>query len=91
MKPATCPKFGKGVKLRHERDGGMMLLVPEGALILNRVAGVALELVDGRRTLAQIVAAVVEGFDVEPERAREDLMDLFDRLTERGFLRDATL
>ncbi len=86
MNAATQPKFGKGVKLRHESDGGVMLLVPEGALVLNSVAAVALELVDGTRTFAQIVDAIVKRFDVEPERAREDLMDLFDRLAERGFV-----
>lgn len=80
-------RFGKGVKLRHEPDGGAMLLVPEAALVLNRPATVALELVDGNRTLAEIIDAVVEQFDVVPERAREDLDGLFDRLAERGFLR----
>jgi Coenzyme PQQ synthesis protein D (PqqD) len=80
-------KFGKGIKLRHERDGSVMLLVPEGALVLNRPAAVALEHVDGNRTLAQIVDAVVAQFEVEPERACEDLNGLFDRLAERGFLR----
>ncbi|MBV9719641.1 MAG: pyrroloquinoline quinone biosynthesis peptide chaperone PqqD [Candidatus Eremiobacteraeota bacterium] len=88
---AECqPKLGKGVKLHRDREGTVMLLVPEGALTLNRVAAVALELVDGKRTLAQIVDAVVERFEVEPARAREDLGGLFDRLSERRFvLREA--
>lgn len=87
MNAQTRPRFGKGVKLRHEPDGGAMLLVPEAALVLNRPATVALALVDGKRTLAQIVDAVVEQFEISPERAQEDLDDLFDRLAERGFLR----
>jgi pyrroloquinoline quinone biosynthesis protein D len=86
MKGEFRPKFGKGVRLRHDREG-VMLLVPEGALVLNRPAAVALELVDGKRTLAQIVDAIVERFEVEPQRAREDLGSLFDRLEERGFVR----
>ena len=86
MNAETHPQFGKGVRLRHESDGGAMLLVPEGALVLNPVAAVALELVDGNRTLAQIVDAVVEGFEVEPERARDDVGELFERLAERGFV-----
>ena len=48
MNAQSRPRFGKGVKLRHEPDGGAMLLVPEGALVLNRSAAVALELVDGK-------------------------------------------
>jgi pyrroloquinoline quinone biosynthesis protein D len=88
MNRQARPRFGKGVKLRHDSDGSAMLLIPEGALVLNRPAAVALELVDGERTLAQIVDAVVDEFEVMPDRAREDLDDLFERLAERGFLRE---
>jgi pyrroloquinoline quinone biosynthesis protein D len=87
MNQQTNPRFGKGVKLRREPDGSAMLLVPEGALVLNPVATVALELVDGTRSLAQIVETVVDRFDVTPERACEDVQTLFERLSERGFLR----
>lgn len=81
------PRFGKGVKLRREPEGSAMLLVPEGALVLNDSAAAALELVDGQRELAEIVDAVVDQFEVEPDRARDELHDLFERLTERGFVR----
>jgi pyrroloquinoline quinone biosynthesis protein D len=84
--PAT-PRFGKGVKLRCERGGDAMLLVPEGALVLNPAAAAALELVDGHRTVNEIVDAVVERFEVSRERAHDELNDLFARLAERGFLR----
>jgi pyrroloquinoline quinone biosynthesis protein D len=82
----ATPRFGKGVKLRHDADGSMMLLVPEGALVLNPPAAAALELIDGRRTLEEIIAAVIERFDVAPQCAQDDLGDLFDRLSQRGFL-----
>jgi pyrroloquinoline quinone biosynthesis protein D len=84
---AGALRFGKGVKLRHDGDGSVMLLVPEGALVLNRPAAAALELVDGTRTLDEIVAAMVERFEVAPEQAADDLTVLFDRLNERGFIR----
>jgi pyrroloquinoline quinone biosynthesis protein D len=87
MNGEARPRFGKGVKLRREADGSAMLLVPEAALVLNRPATVALTLVDGRRTVEEIVDAVIEQFGVAPERARADLDELFDRLAERGFLR----
>jgi pyrroloquinoline quinone biosynthesis protein D len=87
MNLAARPRFGKGVKLRQETGGSMMLLVPEGALVLNRPAAAALELVNGERTLEEIVAAVVERFDVAPQCAHDDLSDLFDRLSQRGFLK----
>ena len=87
MNLAAKPCFGKGVKLRRDADGSVMLLVPEGALVLNRSAAAALELVDGERTLQEIVAAVVDRFDVAPQSAQDDLSDLFDRLSHRGFLK----
>lgn len=86
MNAAARPRLGKGVKLRSDGDGSVMLLIPEGALVLNRPAGVALGLVDGERTLRAIVDAVVERFDVEPQRAWDDLGELFERLTDRGFV-----
>ena len=87
MRADARPQFGKGVKLRRDQDGSVMLLVPEGALVLNRPAAVALDLVDGERTLSQIVDAVVQQFEVDPLRARADISDLFDRLAERKFVR----
>jgi pyrroloquinoline quinone biosynthesis protein D len=86
MSPPTRPKLGKGVKLRRDPDGSVMLLVPEGVLVLNQPAAAALELVDGNRTLTEIVAAVVERFDVTPQRAQADLTELFERLEQRGFI-----
>jgi pyrroloquinoline quinone biosynthesis protein D len=86
MKPTACPRFGKGVKLRHDGNGSVMLLIPEGALVLNAPAAAALELVDGTRPLVEIVAAVAARFDVTADRAGEDLSELFERLEQRGLL-----
>jgi pyrroloquinoline quinone biosynthesis protein D len=86
MKPTAYPRFGKGVKLRHDGNGSVMLLIPEGALVLNDSAAAALELVDGRRPLAEIIAAVAERFDVSAGLAGEDILDLFERLEQRGLV-----
>jgi pyrroloquinoline quinone biosynthesis protein D len=86
MKPTAYPRFGKGVKLRHDGNGGVMLLIPEGALVLNDSAAAALELVDGTRPLAEIVATVAERFDVTVDHARDDILDLFERLEQRGLV-----
>jgi|GEM_PF-1217939 pyrroloquinoline quinone biosynthesis protein D len=86
MNSQTQPKFAKGIRLRHDRDGSVMLLVPEGALVLNRSAAAALALVDGKRRMGEIVAAIVDRFDVTPQRAKTDLHELFDRLGRRGFI-----
>jgi coenzyme PQQ biosynthesis protein PqqD len=64
-----------------------MLLVPEGALVLNPSAAAALELVDGHRTVADIVTCLVRAFEIGEEDARSDVGSLFDRLVERQTLR----
>jgi coenzyme PQQ biosynthesis protein PqqD len=83
---AQRPAFGKCVRMRHEPDGSAMLLVPEGALVLNAAAAATLSLVDGTRTVDDIVAALVAQFDVTPEQARADVEALFERLCERRLL-----
>lgn len=89
MRPDERPAFGKGVRLRYEDDGGAMLLVPEGALILNPAAIAALALVDGVRTVDDIVAQLVLQFEVGRDRAHADVGELFDRLAERRLLTSA--
>lgn len=86
MNAALRPRFEKGIRLRNEPGAAPMLLVPEGALLLNAPAAAALELVDGERSIAQIARALEERFDVSAERAREDVDRLFERLVQRRFL-----
>lgn len=80
------PALGKGVRLRREDDGSAMLLVPEGALVLNAPAAAALALVDGARTVDEIVTELVGQFDVTHEQARAGVDALFERLSERRLL-----
>lgn len=89
MRNDERPAFGKGVRLRHEEDGSAMLLVPEGALMLNPAAIATLSLVDGVRTVDDIVAQLVLQFAVDNEQARADVAELFDRLAERRLLTSA--
>lgn len=86
MNPQDRPSFAKGVKLRIEPDGAAMLLVPEGVLMLNAPAAATLDLIDGRRRIVDIVAAIVERFDVDSARAGADVGEIIDRLARRGFI-----
>jgi pyrroloquinoline quinone biosynthesis protein D len=86
MNPVVRPAFERGVRLRTEDDGCAMLLVPEGAVKLNASAAAALALVNGERTLDEIVAEICARFDVADERARDDVTALFERLRLRRML-----
>ena len=79
-------RFGKGVRFRRDSDGNALLLVPEGALQLNGTAGAAVELIDGARTLADIVNVLVSRFDVTREDALAGVRDVLERLAARGFV-----
>ena len=86
MTTALRPAFERGVRLRTADDGSAMLLVPEGAVKLNPSAAAALALVDGQRTLDDIVAQLCARFAVSDARARDDVSALFERLRLRRML-----
>ncbi len=86
MTPGARPVFERGVRLRTEDDGTSMLLVPEGAIKLNASAAAALALVNGERTLDEIVTELCTRFDVAEARARDDVLTLFERLRLRRML-----
>jgi len=70
------------------RIGDEYVLVPlagrgadlDSILNLNRVAAFVWEQLDGRRTGASIVDAVVDRFEVERERAQADVLELLETL-----------
>jgi hypothetical protein len=72
------------------RIGDEYVLVPlagrgadlDSILNLNRVAAFVWEQLDGTRTGADVVGAVVDRFDVERERAEADTLELLDTLLE---------
>ena len=84
----TRPRLVTGARLVYDdvREGHV-LLIPEGAVRLNRTAAEVLELCDGERSLDEIVGALsarYEGFDL-----RDDVRELLGRMTEKGLLVDA--
>jgi len=88
MTAEGAPAFARGVRLRRDPDGSMMLLVPEGVVRLNASAGAALSLVDGQRTVHEIVSELARrDFDVPAERIEADVTALLERLRRRRFIR----
>ncbi len=82
--------WARSANMVGRRIGDEYVLVPlagrgadlDSILNLNRVAAFVWEQVDGTRTGAALVAAVVARFDVEPERAERDTLELLDTLLE---------
>jgi len=78
--------MSRGVRLRTEADGSTLLLVPEGILRLNDAAAAILALVDGTRTVDEIVDALCERFEAPREDLKHDVAELVDRLSRRGYV-----
>jgi coenzyme PQQ biosynthesis protein PqqD len=59
------------------------------ALVLNEVAGRLLDLIDGRRTVAAIVAELQNEYDVAPETLAADVAAYLTELLESRLLIDS--
>ena len=74
--------------------GGESLLVPigpqvmdtNGLVILNDTARCVWEQLAEERSLDELAAAVVERFDVAPDRARADVLTFLDEITRIGMV-----
>ena len=66
--------------------GKAMLLYPEGALELNPTGAAIVELCDGQRTFAQMVAALAVMYNAPAEKLGVDVAGYIGRLRERGLV-----
>jgi pyrroloquinoline quinone biosynthesis protein D len=79
------PRLVTGARLSYDdvRDEHL-LLIPEGAVLLNPTAAQVLELCDGERSLDDIAGALsarYEGADV-----RDDVRELLDDMAQQGLV-----
>jgi hypothetical protein len=76
-----------GAASRQTGAETVVVLPGEGRfLVLNETGAQIWQCADGRRTLAEISAAVGERWGVEPSRAEADVLMLAGQLMERGAL-----
>ena len=80
--------YAKNDAFVHREIAGESILVPvygqvanmEAIFTLNEVATSIWNLIDGKRTLADVSAAVVDEYDVEQNEVDADLMELVQAL-----------
>ena len=84
----TRPRLATGARLRYDdvREEHV-LLVPEGAVRLNRTAAEVLELCDGERSVDDIVGALSARYD--DAGLGDDVRGLVDAMAKRGLVVDA--
>ena len=81
-------RFAKSDSVVSRNVAGEFILVPirqrgedvDCIYTLNEVGARIWELIDGRRTLAGIRAGIIEEYDVVPEEAEKDMLELLRQL-----------
>jgi pyrroloquinoline quinone biosynthesis protein D len=66
--------------------GDRMLLYPEGALALNPTGAAIVDLCDGRRTFAELIASLAAQFNAPADVLAPDVSQYLARLRERGLV-----
>jgi pyrroloquinoline quinone biosynthesis protein D len=83
----TRPRLATGARLRYDEvREEHLLLIPEGAVLLNPTAAQVLELCDGERSVDDIVAALSARYDGAD--LRDDVQELIDAMTQKGLVVD---
>jgi len=85
---ALRPTLARRARMRwDEARGQHVVVVPEGVLLLTEEGAEILALIDGRRSLGDVVEALCAA---HPEAPRDviaaDLRDYLGRLVERGYV-----
>lgn len=89
--------WARSPRMVGRKIGSEYVLVPladrgadlDSILNLNTVAAFVWEMLDGARSGSDVVAAVVERFEVERARAERDYLELIDTLLEVGAVASA--
>jgi pyrroloquinoline quinone biosynthesis protein D len=85
--PLTVPRLAAGARLQSDRlTGGVVLLYPEGVVLLNGPAAAVLQLCDGQRTLVDLVAVLGRRYRARPEELSRDVAEFLSCLRARGLL-----
>jgi pyrroloquinoline quinone biosynthesis protein D len=79
------PRFNRGFRLRRDDvRGGWVVLAPERLFMLDDHAAEVLKLVDGRRTMDEIVAALAATYDAPAAEIAEDVAAMLQDLVGKG-------
>jgi pyrroloquinoline quinone biosynthesis protein D len=75
------PRLPRGVRLRFDAvRNTQVLLAPERAFDLDATAAAVLELVDGKRSVAEIAAVLATRYDADPAEIEADILPMLAEL-----------
>jgi len=83
--PHQVPRLARGIKLRFDEiRESWIVLAPERIMVPDETALSVLQLVDGMRDFAAIIAELAKKFDAPAEEITEDVKELLNDLRARG-------
>jgi pyrroloquinoline quinone biosynthesis protein D len=84
------PAFPRHVKLRFDKvRERWIILVPERVLVPDEISIEVLQLCDGQRSIADVVALLAEKFVADPALIMGDCLTLLQDLADKGYLLNA--
>ena len=86
MQADDVPALSRGVRFRRLDSNRAVLLIPEGVVNLNPTAAAVLELLDGKRSAAEISAELGRAFAAPENTIAPDVGELLDRLCAAGWV-----
>jgi hypothetical protein len=89
-------KYKKKDQIAGRNIAGDSFLIPvcgqpsdmENIFVLNPLADFIWQRLDGRQTLAAILAVIIENFDVKVEQAQDDMTELIGQLLGNGLIEE---
>ena len=85
--PTNVPRLALGCRMTQSKDLGPVLLMPESMLRLTGPGPRIVELCDGARTLADVIATLQSEFSAaDPEMIRREVLAFLASLRERRAL-----
>jgi pyrroloquinoline quinone biosynthesis protein D len=83
----VTPALAARARLHMDRvTGEVVLLYPDGVLLLNASASAVLKLCDGSRTLTEVIATLAARYETTAEAVSVDVTEFLERLRDRGLL-----
>ena len=91
LDPASRPHLPRHVKLRFDKTRERwVVLAPEKVLVPDEISVEVLQLCDGVRSIADIVAILAEKYAADPDLIQTDCLALLQDLADKAFLLTAS-
>jgi pyrroloquinoline quinone biosynthesis protein D len=85
--PTVRPTLATKARMQIDKvNGDLVLLYPEGVVMLNETGAAIVKLCDGEHTFAEIVAELAQHYQVAPELLQHDIGEHIVRLYKHSLM-----